>query len=159
MNKLQYSENKTLKLTNVLKYKILLDNENFNLDVVIEQMKSYIKARDALPKGPLIQYSEVSFNENNELNMEIIMMLQCNQFIYNVEPPYVMESIIRVPNALYCRYTGPEDCLSFAYDKINIAAFEKEIKIANYNYTVFLDTNPEENSIIADVFVPREESK
>lgn len=90
-------------------------------------MKTYIKARGAISKGPLIQYSKVSFNENNELNMEIIMMLQYNQFIDNVELPYTMESIIRVSNALYCRYTGPEECLNFAYDKINIAAFEKEM--------------------------------
>lgn len=44
MNKLQYHPNKVLKLTNVLRYKVLLgDNSDFS--VVIEQMQSYIKTK------------------------------------------------------------------------------------------------------------------
>ena len=42
MNKLQFHTNKVLKFTNVLKYKILLGDENFELNVAIEQMQSYI---------------------------------------------------------------------------------------------------------------------
>lgn len=83
------------------------------------------------------------------------MMLQCNNFIHSVEPPYSMESVIRVPNAMYCRYTGPESKLGLAYDKINIEAFEQDIELADCNYTIFVDSNPEEDLMVADVFVPR----
>ncbi len=155
MNKLQYSENKTLKLTNVLKYKILLEEEDFDLNVAIEQMQTYIKTKGAVQIGPLIQYTRTFINENNELDMEMVMMLQCNNYIHSVQQPYSMEPVIRVPNALYCRYMGPESFLKFAYDKINLEAFENDIKLADYNYTIFVDNNEEEESIIADVFIPK----
>lgn len=157
MNRLQFHENKILKLTNVLKYKILLE-EDFDLNVAIEQMQSYIRAKGAMQIGPLIQYTRTYINENNELDMEIMMLLQCNNYIHSVEQPYSMESLIRIPNALYCRYTGPESFLKFAYDKINLEAFEKDIKLADCNYTIFLDNNQEEDITVADVFVPRAES-
>lgn len=157
MNKMQFHDNKALKLTNVLKYKILLDEENFDLNVAIDQMQSYIRAKGAMQVGPLIQYTRTFLNENGELDMEIVMMLQCNNYIHSVELPYSMESIVRVPNALYCRYTGPESSLKFAYDKINVEAFEQDIKLADCNYTIFVDHNQEEDTMIADVFVPRAE--
>ena len=43
MGKLNFNENKTLKLTNVLKYKILLDEEDFNFNVSIEQMLATLR--------------------------------------------------------------------------------------------------------------------
>lgn len=155
MNKLQYNDNKTLKLNNVLKYKILLEDKDFDLQVVIEQMQSYIKTKGAMQIGPLIQYTRTTLNENNEVDLEIIVMLQCNNYIHNVIQPYSMESVIRVPNALYCRYTGPEVFLKYAYDKIHLEAFENDILLEDYNYTIFLDNNLEENCMTADVFVPR----
>ena len=66
-----------------------------------------------------------------------------------------MESVIRVPDCMYCRYTGPEEKLKFAYDKINLEAFEEDIELQPCNYTVFVDSNEEEETIVADVFVPR----
>lgn len=157
MNHLKFHNNKVLKLTNVLKYKILLDDESFDLNVAIEQMQSYIRAKGAMQVGPLIQYTRAFLNENKEMDMEIVMMLQCNNYIHSVEQPYSMESIIRVPESLYCRYTGPESTLKYAYDKINVEAFEQDIKLADCNYTIFLDNNQEEDMMIADVFVPRAE--
>lgn len=158
MKKLQYNENKTLKLTNVLKYKILLDEEDFDLNIAVEQMQTYIKTKGAMQVGPLIQYSRMYLNENQEIDMEIYLMLQCNNFIHSVEQPYSMESVIRVPDALYCRYTGPEQSLKFAYDKINLEAFENDIKTGDYNYTIFVDNDPIEDRMIADVFVPKAET-
>ena len=73
MKKLQFNENKTLKLTNVLKYKILLDEENFDFNVAIEQMQSYIKTKGAMQVGPLIQYTRTFINESGELDMEIVI--------------------------------------------------------------------------------------
>lgn len=158
MNKLQFSNSKTLKLTNVLKYKILISDENFDLNASIEQMQSYIKTKGAIQIGPLIQYTQTFINDSGELDMDIIMMLQCNNYIHNVEQPYSMESVIRVPNALYCRYTGPESSLKFAYDKIQLEAFEQDIKLDDCNYTIFVDNNEEDDVMIADVFIPKSDS-
>ena len=59
MKKLQYNENKILKLTNVLKYKMLINEEDFDFDIAVQQMQSYIKAKGAIQVGPLIQYYEI----------------------------------------------------------------------------------------------------
>ncbi len=154
MNKLQFSENKTLKLTNVLKYKMLISEEDFDFNIAIEQMQSYIKTKGAIQVGPLIQYTRTFINDNDEADIEIIMMLQCNNYIHSVEYPYSMESVLKITNAMYCRYTGPESKLKFAYDKINLVAFEEDIELEDYNYTIFVD-NEEEDVMIADVFIPK----
>ena len=159
MNKFQFNGNKVLKLTNVLKYKILLDDESFDFNVAIEQMQSYIKTKGAMQIGPLIQYTRTFLNENGELDMEIVLMLQCNNYIHNVEPPYSMESVIRVPNCMYCRYIGPEDKLKFAYDKIHLEAFENDIELEDCSYTIFVDRKDEDETIVADVFIPRKDAK
>lgn len=155
MSKLQYFASKTLKLTNVLKYKLIINEDRIDFNVAIEQMKSYIKAKGAMQIGPLIQYTRSFVNDDGKLDAEIMMMLQCNNFIHNVEQPYSMESVIRVQNALYCRYTGPESKLKLAYDKINVEAFEEDIALANCNYTIFVNNNVEEDIMTVDVFVPR----
>ena len=156
MKKLQFHENKVLKLTNVLEYKILLDTEKFDFNIVIEQMQSYIRTKGVMQIGPLIQYTRTYTNTDNELEIELILMLQCSDFIHNVKAPFSMKAVIRVPNALYCRYTGPDSCLKFAYDKINLEAFENDIVLENCNYTVFLKNDMQDDVMIADVFVPRE---
>lgn len=155
MNKLQFHPNKVLKLTNVLKYKLIISDEQFDFNVAIQQMQSYIKVKGAMQIGPLVQYTRTFMNEAGELDVEIVMMLQCNNFIHNVESPYSMEAVIRVPEALYCRYMGPEGKLKYAYDKINLEAFENDIKLGDCNYTIFVSHNEEEDIMTADVFMPR----
>lgn len=159
MDKLQFKENKVLKLVNVLKYKVQIEQNSIDLNSIIERMTSNIKIKGATQVGPLIRYSRVFTNENNELDMEIILMLQCNNYIHNVEPPYSMESVIRVPNCMYCRYIGPEDKLKFAYDKIHLEAFENDIELEDCSYTIFVDRNEEDETIVADVFIPRKDAK
>ena len=159
MNKLQFKESRILKLVNVFIYKTQIDKEDFDFNVLIEQMKSYIKIKGAAQIGPLIQYTRTFLNDNNELDMEIIFMLQCNNYIHNVELPYSMESVIRVPNCMYCRYIGPEDKLKFAYDKIHLEAFENDIELEDCSYTIFVDRNEEDETIVADVFIPRKDGR
>lgn len=155
MNKLQFHPSKVLRLTNVLKYTILIDDEDFDLNVAIEQMKSYIKAKGAVQIGPLIQFTQTTMNENQELNVRIVMMLQCNHYIHNVEYPYSMEAVIRIPDALYCRYIGSENKIKFAYDKINLEAFENDIELKGDSYTIFVDRDEDNDTVTADVFMER----
>lgn len=154
MNKLQVSTSKTLKLTNVLKCKLSVSDDDFNFNAAIEQMQSFIKAKGAVQIGPLVQYTTTVMSDEGELDLEIVVMLQCNNYIHHIESPYSMESVIRVPNAMYCRYIGPEGYLKFAYDKINIEAFEQDIKLGDSNYTIYVSNNEEEDVLVADIFVP-----
>ena len=155
MNKITTNKSKILKLTNVLKYQCLLQEEDFDFDVAMEQMQSYIRTKGALQIGPLIQYTKTEISEAGELSMEVVFMLQCNNYIHSVEQPYSMESVLRVTNCMYCRYEGPEDKLKFAYDKIHLEAFEEDIPLQDCSYTVFVDSNEDTETIVADVFIPR----
>lgn len=159
MSKLQFKGNKILKLVNVLRYKVQTEQKDIDFNTKIEQMTSNIKTKAATQIGPLIQYTKVDLNDNGKLDMEIVLMLQCNNYIHNVEPPYSMESVIRVPNCMYCRYIGPEDKLKFAYDKIHLEAFENDIELEDCSYTIFVDRNEEDETIVADVFIPRKDAK
>ena len=159
MSKISFNNHKVLKICNVLMAELIIKDGDFNLDMSIEQMQSYIKIKGATQIGPLIQYSKVFTNENNELDMKILLLLQCNNYIHNVEPPYSMESVIRVANCMYCRYIGPEDKLKFAYDKIHLEAFENDIELEDCSYTIFVDRNEEDETIVADVFIPRKDAK
>ena len=155
MSKIQFSESKTIKLQNVLTRALELEDEEVDFNLLINKMQSYIKVKGTTQVGPLIQYIRAFSNENEELDMEIIFMLQCNTFVHSIEKPYRMESIIRVPNCMYCRYIGPEDKLSFAYQKIQLEAFENDIPLKGDSYTVFVDRNEEDETITADVFMER----
>ena len=155
MSKLQYNPNKILKLQNVLIGKMNLEEENVDINPLVEKMQSYIKVKGATQLGPLIQQTKTFVNDAEELDVEINFLLQCNNYIHNVETPYRMESVLRVPDCMYCRYMGPENKLRFAYDKINLEAFENDIELTGESYTVFLEQNEEEGTVVADVFMPK----
>lgn len=155
MKTIQIYTNKTLKLCNVLKYTVQVGENGFELNAVIEQMMSYIKTKGSTQMGPLIQYSNSYINEKEEVDIDIRFMLQCKAFIHSVEQPYSMDSVLRIPNCMFCRYIGPEDKLSFAYQKIQIVAFENDIPLKGDNYTIFVDRDEENETITADVFMER----
>ncbi len=155
MPKLLFNQNKILKLQNVLIEKIMLEDEDIDFSLIVEKMQSYIKVKGAMQIGPLIQYTKPFVNDDEELDMEINLLLQCNNFIHSVEKPYRMESVLRVQDCMYCHYIGSEEKLKFAYDKINLEAFENDIDLTGESYTVFVDQNEEEGTIVADVFMPK----
>lgn len=155
MNRLITSQSKTLKLTNVLKYKCPIQREDFDFNIGVEQMQSFIRSKGAMQIGPLIQYTSSYLNEAGEVDIDIRLLLQCNNYIHSVEQPYTMESVLRIPNCMYCRYIGPEDKLKFAYDKIQLEAFENDIPLKGDSYTIFVNRDEENETITADVFMER----
>lgn len=144
--------NKTLKLSNVIITEITL-KQSQNMVIVVEKLENYIKSKGATPIGPLIQKISYHINDEGQLEIKVYLMRQANNFIHNVEPPYTMESVLRVKNCMYARYTGPEEKLKFAYDKINLTAFEEDIELSNESYTIFVDK--QDDNIIADVFMEK----
>jgi hypothetical protein len=119
----------------------------------IIKIDNYIKFKGALSIGPFIQKTECIINQEGKANVKICLMRQANNFIHNVEPPYTMESVLRVKNCMYARYTGPEEKLKLAYDKINVTAFEEDIELSNTSYTIFVDK--QDDNIVADIFVEK----
>ena len=157
--KVNFHLNKALKLNNVLFNSIDLKSSDINFDLIVNKMNSYITLKGSKQLGPLVQYTASVYDSGGVVDVEIKLMLQCSNFIHKVEPPYSMESVIRVPNCMYCRYIGPEDKLKFAYDKIHLEAFENDIELEDCSYTIFVDRNEEEETIVADVFIPRKDVK
>lgn len=155
MSKLQYSPSKILKLQNVLVCKVELLEENMDFNLIIDKMKSYIKVKGGVQIGPLIQHTKKFVNEKEELDVEISFLLQCNIFIHSVEKTYRMEPVLRIPNCMYCRYMGPEQLLKFAYDKIQLEAFDNDIPLKGDSYTIFVYRDEENETITADVFMER----
>jgi effector-binding domain-containing protein len=156
MNKLQVSYSKTLKLQNVLIIEGLFEDEKtFSKNVLM--MENYIKAKGGMPVGPLIQYTCPGLTEDGQLNVDIKLLRQATTFIKSIEKPYSMESVIRVPNCLYLRYHGPEEKLQFAYQKLNLVAFEENINLKGDSYTVFVNT--QDGIITADIFMERADNE
>ena len=156
MKKLAVSHDKSLRLTNVLKREVSeQERGNDNLIIVIEQMNNYIKSKGYQQVGPLIQHTKVQIEKDGNACVYVELMLQASNFINHVEYPYKCEPVMRIKNCMYVRYTGPENMLKFAYDKINLTAFEEDIKLKGDSYTVFV--NQVDDDIIADVFMERAE--
>jgi len=150
--KIQVVNNKILKLTNVLIKEVdLKEDQHFEKEVY--QMENYLRNRGAQPLGPLIQYTNVELNELQEPKLVIKLLRQSNTFINNVDLPYRMEPIIRVKNCMYARFRGEENKLKFAYDKINITAFEEDIHLKGESYTIYIAQS--DGIITADVFMER----
>ncbi|NLD51156.1 MAG: hypothetical protein GX660_28815 [Clostridiaceae bacterium] len=150
--KIQINNNKTLKLTNVLINEVDLQ-ESDGLEKEIFKMENYIKNKGAMPIGPLIQYTKIEHDGINEPKVVIKLLRQSNTYLHSVDNPYNMESVIRVTNCMYARFIGEEDKLKFAYDKINLTAFEEDIPLKGDSYTIFVDNA--DGRVTADVFMER----
>jgi hypothetical protein len=156
MRNIQIHSNKTLKLTNVLIFPIELE-EIGDIGLIIVEMENYIKTKGALPIGPIIQKSIYTVNENGQLVISAYLLRQTDRYIHKTDAPYSMESVIRVKNCMYAHYIGPEEKIKFAYDKINVTAFEEDIELSNENYTIFVDQ--QDDNIVADVFVEKKSNE
>lgn len=148
--KITLKENKTLKLKNVLSRE-LTQNEFMDGNKIMYMMESYIKAKGNSIVGPMINYSSIVSGENGQPKLIAKLMVQLKETIENLEPPYEFNSQIRIPNCLFARFVEKEQNLQFAYAKLNLHAFENDIKLLGDNYTVFVERN--ESNIVADIFM------
>ena len=146
MNEIKVAENKTLKLTNVLSREIRPE-EMASLPVVLTQMHNFIKSNNAQPIGPIIQ----SFALGEDHQMHLYMMQQATQLITQTEPGYEVDAVLRVKNCLYAHYTGPMAYSQLASSKLQILAFEKDLKLTGDNYTIFV--SQDDDDAVVDVFM------
>ena len=112
-NEIIMSFNKTVKLTNVVVIDVQYDKLG-NIYEYICRIDTYLKSKGTSPVGPLIQKTEYHVNDEGQFDVKISLMRQANNFIHNVEPPYTMESVLRVKNCMYACYTGHEEKLKLA---------------------------------------------
>ena len=148
MNKIEVAENKTLKLTNVLS-RTLHPEELANLPVILTQMQNFMKSNGAQPIGPLVQ--AIKMGTGPDHMPELYMMQQATQMITQMEPGYHMDAVLRVKNCLYAHYTGPLGQSQLASSKLQILAFENDIKMTGSSYTIYV--NQDDDDSVIDVFM------
>jgi hypothetical protein len=117
----------------------------------VEQLDNYIKSIGAQPIGPIIQKTTTAIDDEGNPVISINLLRQANKYIVHPEAPYNSKSIIRVKNCMYVRYIGPETKINLAIDKINVIAFEENIRLSNEIYTVVLSENEDDSMV--DVFI------
>ena len=148
MNEIKVAENKTLKLTNVLS-RTLQPEELANLPVILTQMQKFMKSNGAQPIGPLVQAITEGTGPDHMPVMS--MMQQATQMIPKMEPGYHMDAVLRVKNCLYAHYTGPLGQSQLASSKLQILAFENDIKMTGNSYTIYV--NQDDDDAVVDVFM------
>ena len=67
---------------------------------------------------------------------------------------YHMDAVLRVKNCLYAHYVGPMARNELATQKLNIYAFEHDIKLAAALTTIFVSQDDDEG--VVDVFMEKE---
>lgn len=150
IEKIAIRENKVLKLSNLL-IREVSENELIDIDKISYMMDSYIKSKGNSTIGPMINYSGVEMQEDGQPKINIKIMVQLKNPIHNVEKPYQLKNQLRVTNCLFARFTEKEENLQFAYQKLNVYAFENDITLKGDSYTVFV--KQEQENIVADVFM------
>lgn len=148
MNEIKVAESKTLKLTNVLSRQV--QPEEFgNMHLLLTQMQNFIKSNNTQPIGPLVQAVVVGSGPDHA--PELYMMQQATQFISKMDPGYHMDAVLRVKNCLYAHYTGPLTQSQLAASKLQIHAFENDIKLSGSTYTIYV--NQDDDEAVVDVFM------
>lgn len=153
IEKIIVKENKILKLNNVL-IREINESELMDVNQISYMMDSYIKSKGNSPLGPMINYTFAEGDEKGQIKIKLKFITQLKNPINNVEKPYEFKSQVRVTNCLFARFTEKEENLQYAYSKLNLYAFEKDIKLKGDSYTVFV--NKDEDKIVADVFMELE---
>ncbi|ADL50512.1 hypothetical protein [Clostridium cellulovorans] len=148
--KIIVKENKILKLSNVLVREVS-QNELNDINRITHMMESYIKVKGNSTTGPLINYSSAEVDESGQVKIVVKLMVQLKNPLYKVETPYEMKPQIRITNCLFARFQERQENLQFAYSKLQLHAFENDIKLKGDSYTVFVDQK--EDNMVADVFM------
>jgi len=153
MDKLQVSYNKTLKLTNALICEPV-NGAYQSAEQIVYQMDNYILAKGAQPVGPVVQCMTADKGKDGRRELRIQIIRQTDHFIPNTEQPYAMEEVLRCRDCLFVRFSGKEEQLRYAYDKVNLISFEEDIPLTGRVYTVF--TGQSEELFTADVFAEKD---
>lgn len=151
MKEIEIQLGKKLRLHHVF-MKELSDKELSTLSKSIEMFLSYIKSIGLKTKGPLVTKSE-SYVEDKLLKSKVTLIIQLENIPHNkVLAPYKYIDEILVGKSLYARYIGDQDHSTIAQYKIQVVAYENELKLKGEIYNVFVSN--EDGIITLDVFAP-----
>lgn len=148
--KIIIKENETLKLSNVL-IREISEKEIINIDEINHIMGEYIKFKKNSMIGFAINYSKAELDENGKAKIIVKIMSELKNPIDNIEYPYKFKREIEVKDCLFARFYEKEENIKFAFKKLRVYAFEKNIQLEGELYTVFI--KKDKNNTVADIFM------
>ena len=153
MPKIEFRENKVLKLTNVLSRKVP-EKELLNQDKQITMLMNWIKAKGYQTIGPLIMYSTgiTGVDSEGQPIFESRVMIQLNTSNVRLELPYRFDKEIRVSNCLLARFNDNAEKLQFATQKLTLFAYENDFELTGETYIILMEQSS--SNLLADVFMP-----
>ncbi len=156
MPKIEFRENKTIKLINVLSRKVSVA-EIANQNKQIQMLMNWIKAKGYEKVGPIIMYTTQiqGVDAENNLIVDSRIMVQLKNGIVRPEEPYYFENELKIKNCLMARFYDDGEKLQFALNKITLFAYENDVELTGETYMVIL--NQEEQKLMADIFMPKKE--
>lgn len=148
-NEILISENKTLKLSNVLSRELnIQDGSDFGRTAAM--FRSYTSAKNLNPYGPMVVRIEPRTNGKGIVIVST-MMGQVRNVPDEVETPFSFTPQIRAERCLMARFAGPPSKLQLAYNKLDVYSYEKDIPLSGVTYTVYTGESPN-GDITADIF-------
>lgn len=153
MPKIEFRENKVLKLTNVLSRKVP-EKELLNQDKQITMLMNWIKAKGYQTIGPLIMYSTgiTGVDADGQPIIESRVMIQLNTSNVRLELPYRFDKEIRISNCLLARFNDNAEKLQFATQKLTLFAYENDLELTGETYIILMEQDS--SNLLADVFMP-----
>lgn len=153
MPKIEFRENKILKLTNVLSRKVPA-GEILNQDRQVQMLMNWIKAKGYETVGPLILYSSgvTGIDAENNPIIDSRIMVQLKQSEIRLEIPYRFEKQVRIENCLFARFQDKGEYLQYATNKLSLHAYENDRELTGETYIVLIEST--EEKMMADVFMP-----
>lgn len=154
MPKIEFRENKILKLTNVLSRKVPT-KEITHQDKQFIMLANWIKAKGYESVGPIIVYNSglQGTDEDGQPIIESRILVQLKNDHVRLEMPYRFEKELRVENCLLARFHDKAEKLQFAISKLTLFAYENDIELTGETYTILVEQS-EEGVLLADVFMP-----
>ena len=152
MPQIEFRENKTLKLMNVLSKKVPSE-EILRQDRHIQMLFSWIKAKGYETVGPLVLYTSgvKGIDADNNPIIDSRVMIQLKQSEVRLELPYRFKQEVRVENCLLARFNGQGENLHYAVDKLSLYAYENDLGLTSETYMIIMEQT--EEKIFADVFM------
>lgn len=120
-----------------------LNEEEFRM------MSRYIMSKSLHPFGPVIIHQKTDV-ERKELIIDHIVQVKDQNIL--VDDPFKYVGAEEIGECLYVRFNGKKDDSHFALDKIQLHAYENDIRLKQESYIVMLETSG--NTCTIDYFVP-----
>jgi hypothetical protein len=152
MPKIEFRENKTLKLTNVLSREVPA-TELLSQNKQVLLLQNWLKTKGYETVGPLIFFTatQAGVTAPEELDVRSKIMIQLNTCNVRLESPYFFRKELRIENCLMARFADKAEKLQFAMQKLSLYAYENDLELTGDTYVIIAKQTAD--FLNADVFM------